>query len=224
MTSLASSHSTPVRGSTARPRTRSAKSLIAFLALFSALPLSFGILRLLQLAGLSNAMPVAAAPPLPLVLHIVGALLFALLGAFQFSSSIRRRWSVLHRVSGRLSLVGASLVVVSALWLTTVYATPSIGGLVLAGFRLAVASGMALSIGLGLAAAIRRNIPRHREWMIRAYALGLGSATQMLVLMVAEVATGGPPTDLNRALLMGLAWGINLVVAEWSIRRGVRAA
>lgn len=200
-------------------RTRSAKPLVALLLLLSALPLSFGILRLLQLAGISNVMPVAAAPPLPLVLHIAGALLHALLGAFQFSPSIRRRWPVLHRVAGRLALVGASLVVVSAFWLTTVYATASTGGLVLAGFRIVVASGMALCIGLGLAAAIRRNIPRHRQWMIRSYALGLGSTMQMFVLMVAEIATGGPPTDLGRALFMGLAWGINLAIAEWSVRR-----
>jgi hypothetical protein len=83
---------------------------------------------------------------------------------------------------------------------------------------------MALSIGLGLAAAIRRDIPRHRQWMIRAYALGLGSATQMLVLMIAEIATGGPPAELNRALLMGLAWGMNLAVAERIIRRRSRTA
>src|SRR5690606_12277931 len=151
--------------------------------------------------GISDVMPVAVAPPLPLVLHIVGALVYAMLGAFQCSPSIRRRWPVLHRVAGRLSLVGASLVVVSALWLSSVYATPTAGGLVLTGFRVAVAAGMALAIGLGLAAAIRRNVPRHRQWMIRAYALGLGSATQMLVLMVAEIFAGGPPTDLNRALL-----------------------
>jgi hypothetical protein len=42
----------------------------------------------------------------------------------------------------------------------------------------------------------------------------------MLVLMAAEIATGGAPTELNRALLMGLAWGINLLVAERIIRRG----
>jgi hypothetical protein len=79
---------------------------------------------------------------------------------------------------------------------------------------------MLASIVLGVAAVLRRDIARHREWMIRAYALGLGAATQMLVLMVAEMISGGPPTELNRALLLGLAWGINVVIAEWSIRRG----
>jgi peptidoglycan biosynthesis protein MviN/MurJ (putative lipid II flippase) len=169
-------------------------------------------------------MPPASASAIPLVSHIVGALAYMLLGATQFSPAIRRRWPAYHRLAGRLALVGAALVVVSALWLTVAYATPSFGGLVLACFRVAVASAMTLSIGLGLAAALKREIARHREWMIRAYALGIGAATQVLVLMVAEMISGGAPTELNRALLMGLAWGINLMVAEWNIRRGRLAA
>lgn len=210
------------RAHTRANRTRNGSSAwpVAGLVVFSALPLTFGILRLLQLAGISYVMPPASASAIPLVSHIAGALAYMLLGATQFSPAIRRRWPAWHRLAGRLALVGAALVVVSALWLTVAYATPSFGGLVLAGLRLAVASAMAASIALGLAAVLAGQIARHREWMIRAYALGIGAATQMLVLMVAEMISGGAPTELNRALLMGLAWGINLTVAEWSIRRG----
>jgi hypothetical protein len=209
------------------PATRTSRSsawLVAGLMLFSAMPLTFGILRLLQLAGFSDLMPPASAAPIPLVAHIVGALAYTLLGAVQFSPAIRRRWPAWHRIAGRLALVGAALVVFSALWLTAAYTTPSVGGLVLAGLRVAVASAMAVSIALGLAAILRRQVARHREWMIRAYALGLGAATQMFVLTIAEIVSGGAPTELDRALLMGLAWGINLTVAEWRIRRSRVAA
>jgi uncharacterized membrane protein len=201
-------------------RKGSSRWLIAGLLVLAAMPLTFGVLRLLQLAELADAMPPAVASPVPLILHIVGALLYAILGAFQFSASIRRRWPLWHRAAGRTALVGALLVALSALWLTGLYVTPSLGGLVLAGFRIVVVTAMLASIVLGVAAVLRRDIARHREWMIRAYALGLGAATQMLVLMVAEMISGGPPTELNRALLSGLAWGINVVIAEWSIRRG----
>ncbi|MCA9631066.1 MAG: DUF2306 domain-containing protein [Myxococcales bacterium] len=206
----------------ARARTRSSGWAVAGLVLLSAMPLTFGILRLAQLAGLSDVMPPASAPATPLVAHIVGALAYALLGAVQFSPAVRRRWPAWHRAAGRLAFVGAGLVVGSALWLTAAYATPSLGGLLLAALRVMVASAMAASIALGLAAILRRNIARHREWMIRSYALGLGAATQMLVLMIAEMTSGGPPTELNRALLMGLAWGINVTIAEWHIRRDRR--
>ena len=198
--------------------------LVTGLMIFSALPLTFGILRLLQLVGLSDLMPPARASTIPLVSHTVGALAYTLLGAIQFSPAIRRRWPAWHRIAGRLALAGAALVIFSAIWLTAAYVTTSFGGCVLAGFRVTVASGLAVAIALGFAEILKRQVARHREWMIRAYALGLGSATQMLVLMVAEIALGGPPTDLNRALLMGLAWSINLLVAEWSIRRSRVAA
>jgi hypothetical protein len=58
----------------------------------------------------------------------------------------------------------------------------------------------------------------HRAWMSRAYAIGLGAATQMLTLTAGELVVG-PPTELSRALLMGAGWLINLAVAEWAIRR-----
>jgi hypothetical protein len=54
--------------------------------------------------------------------------------------------------------------------------------------------------------------------MIRAYAIGLGAATQIPVLMIAEIV-GGHPGDLVRALLMASAWIINLLIAEWRLRR-----
>ena len=38
---------------------------------------------------------------------------------------------------------------------------------------------MAASIILGLTAIRRRDVPRHRAWMTRAYALALGAATQV---------------------------------------------
>jgi hypothetical protein len=57
--------------------------------------------------------------------------------------------------------------------------------------------------------------------MMRGYALGLGAATQMLTLLVGELILG-PPTELSRALLMGAAWSINLLVAEWAIRKRPR--
>lgn len=216
---LAANSPSPSRKPIAKRHHFPSRWRIAGLLAFAAMPLTFGILRLLQLAGLSDAMPPALVSPVPLVLHIVGALLYATLGALQFSTPLRRRWPSWHRASGRVALVGALLVALSALWLSALYVTPSPGGLLLVGFRVAVAIGMLISIALGVGAIVRGDIPHHRAWMIRSYALGLGAATQMLVLLAADIATGGPPTDLQRALLMGLAWGVNIAWAEAAIRR-----
>jgi hypothetical protein len=85
-------------------------------------------------------------------------------------------------------------------------------------FRLVFGTGMVVSIILGVTTIRRGNVRKHRAWMMRGYALGLGAATQMLTLLVGELILG-PPTEMSRALLMVAAWSINLLVAEWAIRR-----
>jgi hypothetical protein len=167
--------------------------------------------------------PVAGRVVVPVAIHIGGALVYATLGAFQFSAALRRRWPLWHRLAGRLTFAAGMLVALSALWLTFGYASTSIGGMLLAAFRVVVGSAMALSLALGLLAILRRDVARHREWMIRAYALGLGAATQMIILMIGEILIGPPLGELERAMLMGLAWSINLAVAEWIIRHGRRS-
>jgi hypothetical protein len=99
------------------------------------------------------------------------------------------------------------------------YPHPDGTGELLTAFRLLFGSAMVVSIVLGFAAIRRRDVRRHRAWMVRSYAIGLGAGTQVLTLMAGEVVAGGPPGELNRALLHAAAWAINLAVAEWAIRR-----
>ena len=124
-----------------------------------------------------------------MVVHVLGAALYALFGAFQFSARLRRRHLNWHRRSGRI-LVGAGLAVAgSGLWMTLFYAGAP-GGDLLWAIRLLVGSVMAASIVLGFAAIRRRDIPAHRAWMIRAYALGLGAGTQAFTEGIGEALIG----------------------------------
>jgi hypothetical protein len=72
-------------------RRRSAGWLgIAGLLLLSAIPITAGAFRLNQLASGAEITPANArffAMPLPVIVHIIGASLFAVLGAFQFSTA-----------------------------------------------------------------------------------------------------------------------------------------
>ena len=201
---------------------RSAAWLIIGLILLSAIPLIFGALRLNELANGAEITPDNArffASPLPVVLHIVGAGVYALLGAFQFVSRLWRRGTGWHRWVGRLLLVPGGLIVgLSGIWMTLFYPRPDGASDLLFVLRLLFGSGMVLSIVLGFIAIRRGNMIRHRAWMTRAYAIGLGAGTQVLTGMVGELIAG-PPSELGNALLMGAGWVINLAVAEWAIRR-----
>ena len=58
------------------------------------LPLFFGALRLVELAGgpaLMPANPRLNASPVPVAVHIISAVGYTVLGAFQFSAGLRRR-------------------------------------------------------------------------------------------------------------------------------------
>ena len=66
-------------------------------------------------------------------------------------------------------------------------------------------------------------IAAHRAWMIRAYALGQGAGTQV-ILMLPLTLIAGAPTYFLRDVLMTCAWGLNIVLAEWIVRRRLPAA
>lgn len=216
------SRKTTAQQTKAPVKTRSGAWLAAAaLIVLSIIPLIFGVIRLTQLAGGAEITPENArffASPVPVVIHVVGAAVYALLGAIQFPTGLRKRMFAWHRAVGRFLVVCGLLVGLSALWMTLFYSRPPGTGNLLYGIRLLFGTAMVLSIVLGFAAIRRRNVIAHRAWMMRGYAIGLGAATQMLTLMIGAIISG-PPNELSHALLMGAGWVINLAVAEWVIRK-----
>jgi uncharacterized membrane protein len=191
------------------------------LILLSLLPLLFGVLRLHELASGARLTPDNArffASPSPVVIHIVGAAIYAILGALQFVSHLWRRGTAWHRWAGRLLVPCGLLVGLSGIWMTLFYPRPVGASDLLFALRLIFGSGMVLSIILGFIEIRRGNILQHRAWMTRAYAIGLGAGTQVLTGMIGALAFG-QPNEFENALLMGAAWMINLAIAEWTIRR-----
>lgn len=191
----------------------------AALLVLLAIPLVSGSLRLLEVAGGPAVLPMnprTAASPVALVLHVVGAAVFGVVGAFQFSARLRRRHRDWHRRAGRV-LLGAGLVVAgSGLWLTLVHPGAP-GGALLWTVRLVVGSATAGCILLGFTAIRRRDVAAHRAWMIRAYALAVGAGTQVLTQGVGEGVFG--TSDLSTGVSVSAGWVVNAVAAEWIIRR-----
>lgn len=204
----------------------SAKLLIAGLLFLGFIPMAGGAFRLTELSSGAEITPDNArffASPLPVVLHIISSSVYAVLGAFQFSPRFRRRKSGWHRAAGRLLVICGLLVGLSGIWMTLFYSFPPGDGELLYALRLLFGSVMVASIILGFVSIVRGDVARHRAWMIRGYAIGLGAGTQVFTLWAGE-SLAGPPGELSRALLMGAGWVINLAVAEWAIRRKGKGA
>jgi uncharacterized membrane protein len=192
------------------------------LVALAAVPAIAGSLRLLELAGGPQVIPADTrftASPVAVVVHIVSAVTYAVLGAFQFSATLRRRHPRWHRRAGRILVALGLAVSLSALWMTLFYARHPGNGDLAYVFRLAFGSGMAASIILGFAAIRRGDVDRHRAWMTRAYALALGAGTQVFTQGVGSAVFG--TSELVRDVMLGAGWVINLAVAELVIRRHV---
>ena len=208
----------------ARP-TRSAGWVPFALITLIVVPAIAGALRLVELAGGPHVLPTdqrLTASPAPVIVHIVCAVGYAVLGAFQFSAGLRRRRPWWHRRAGRIVLVLGVAVALSALWLTAFYPRqPGTGELAYV-LRLAFGSGMAAALVLGFTAIRRGDLARHQAWMTRAYALALGAGTQVFTQGVGKAVLG--TRTLTTDLMLGAGWAINLAVAEYVIRRSTGKA
>jgi uncharacterized membrane protein len=178
-----------------------------------------GVLRVLEVAGGPHLLPDnprIAASPAPLVVHVVAAGVFALVGALQFPAHLRRRHRAWHRRAGRVLVPAGLLVAGSGLWMTLLYVDAP-GGALLWTARLVVGSATATALVLGFAAIRRRDVPAHRAWMIRAYALSVGAGTQVITEGIGQALLG--VNDLSKFVGVTAGWVVNIVVAEWIIRR-----
>ncbi|MEU7904474.1 DUF2306 domain-containing protein [Actinoplanes sp. NPDC049118] len=208
--------------------TWTARLSTAGLLLLSAVPVVAGASRVAGLAAGAQSTPDTARfveAPAPVVAHIIGATLFCVLGAFQFHRGFRRRRPGWHRITGRVLVPCGLAAALSGIWMTLFYPLPEHDGArfgILGIERLVLGAVMAAAIVISLRAILRRDIVRHRAWMIRGYAIGLGAGTQVLTLMP-WMLTVGEPGAFGRSMLMGAGWLINIVVAEWIIRRPAAA-
>ncbi|WP_433360670.1 DUF2306 domain-containing protein [Actinoplanes sp. CA-142083] len=182
----------------------------------------------IRLGSLASGGPVTSdnerffAMPVPVVLHIVAALVYCVLGAFQFAPRFRRRHLRWHRVAGWVLIPAGLMVALTGVWMTLAYEFPAVDGVVVKVERLIVGGVMTLAIVLAVLAVRKRDIAHHRAWMIRAYALAQGAGTQAFTQLPWILAVG----ELNatgRAVALGAGWLINAVIAEWIIRRNRRA-
>jgi uncharacterized membrane protein len=192
----------------------------------SSIPIAAGIFRMVQLGSGAGVTPDNArflAAPLPVTVHILCSLIYCVLGALQFSPGFRLRMPAWHRWAGRVLIPCGLIAALSALWMTQFYPIginppASFDGTAVYAMRLLAGSAWALFLCLGVIAVLKGDIPRHRAWMMRSYALALGAGTQAFTHLPWFLFPGSQGV-LARAIFMGAGWAINLAVAEWLISR-----
>jgi len=154
------------------------------------------------------------------LLHVIPGMIFMVLGPLQFVRSLRAKHPDVHRWSGRLFLTASAVIGVTGL---TMALRGTIGGWDEKSAILIFGSFFLFALGKALWHAMHQEFAKHREWMIRGYAVGLAVATIRPIMggfFAVAVMHGQTPQPQN---FFGMAFWIGFVaqtiVAEIWIRR-----
>lgn len=156
--------------------------------------------RVLSISGV-----IAAPPPLPgaaavdtefarhpliTFLHILPGALFMLLGPLQFLPGIRGRYAAFHRSSGLIIIICGYIIGMSALAMP--FVLKPVGGLNEAAATTFFAIYFLIALTIAWRAILRRNITRHRQWMIRMFSVGVAVGTIRPIVALFFVFSGLP--------------------------------
>ena len=161
--------------------------------------------RLAQLGALDDLF---ARHPILTLVHIVPGMLFMILGPLQFSSRIRARHLRWHRLSGRVFVVCGVVIGISALMMS--FQMPAIGGVNQAAATTLFGTFFLFALCKAFWHIRRREVALHREWMIRAFSIGLAVAA-IRPIMGVFFATS-PLTGLTPREFFGIAFWIGFVL------------
>lgn len=148
------------------------------------------------------------------LIHILPGLLFMILGPLQFMPHLRRKHIQFHRWNGRIFLIAAFVVGVSAICLPFVLSP--IGGLTEATGTLVFGTYFLLALTKAWTHIRRKNIVLHRKWMIRAFATGLAVSTiRPIIALFFALSDMRPEEFFGIAFWIGFC--LHVAAAEWWI-------
>lgn len=150
-------------------------------------------------------------------MHVLGGATFGILGPIQFGRVLMRKYAVLHRVIGRVFVAAGAMISLSSLGL--LWHFPGAYSAAVSSGRLLFGIALGAALAIGMHAIRKRDFTRHRNWMIRAYAIGIGATAVSMVFFPIYVITGQPPMGLAADIVFLGSWIACIVFAEVLVRR-----
>ena len=148
--------------------------------------------------------------PVLTFIHIIPGALFMVLGPFQFMQTIRARRLWQHRWSGKIFVASGYVIGISALVMT---AHMAIGGTNERAAVLLFDSAFLFSLTKAVWHIRHKRIAQHREWMLRAFGIGLGVATTRPIVGAFFAARSLAPKEFF-GIAFWIGFTITAVAAE----------
>lgn len=157
------------------------------------------------------------AAPIWHFMHVLGGAIFGILGPIQFSRVLMRKYGRLHRVMGRVFVAAGAMISMSSLGLLWYF--PGAYSVAISSGRLLFGIALGVALVFAMQAIRKRDFIRHRNWMIRAYAIGIGATAVTMVFFPIYAITGKPPIGLVADIAFLGAWAACIIFAEGLVRR-----
>jgi uncharacterized membrane protein len=158
-----------------------------------------------------------SAAPVWHFMHVLGGATFGILGPIQFGRVLLRRYGLLHRVLGRVFVAAGAMISLSSLSL--LWHFPDTYSVAVNSARLLFGIALGAALAMAMRAIYQRDFTRHRNWMIRAYAIGMGATSVTMIFLPIYAITGEPPTGLFSDIVFLGSWTACVVFAEGLVRR-----
>lgn len=203
----------------AKPKT------LAFTLLFlSAIPILMSLALVVQIP--LGSLPEDAAKFLVIPFwhwfHVLAGASFGLIGPIQFARVLQLRFGNLHKALGRIFIVAGLVLGVSGLGIFA--QVPNSSHFIADAMRVGAGAALILTLLLSLNAIRRRDIQSHRNWIIRAYAIGMGAGSVSIVLFPVYIIKGAPIDGLLTDIVFVSSWLFCIARAEFVIVRTRQSA
>lgn len=150
-------------------------------------------------------------------MHVLGGATFGILGPIQFSRVLMRKYGLLHRFMGRMFVAAGAIISLSSLGL--LWHFPDTYSVAVSSGRLLFGIALGAALAIAMHAIRKRDFTRHRNWMIRAYSIGIGATAVSMVFFPIYAITGEPPIGLVADVAFLGSWTACVVFAEALVRR-----
>jgi uncharacterized membrane protein len=190
----------------------------AFTAITTALALLGIAISVEHFMGADHYNPGFLAFPAIIGAHVVAGAIYLACGLAQFFRPLREGWPAVHRAVGRVAILSGVISGLTAIAITVLFPFHGPAAVYLvAPFALLFVFALIQAFSLARAG----HYERHREWMMRAFAIGTGVATMRLIFVPAFLLLGEVSDERARPLSLFsfvAAFLIHLAIAEGWIR------
>lgn len=148
--------------------------------------------------------------PVARMTHMVLGILFVLIAPWQLVPKVRRAYPVLHRWIGRISLASSFILIVTGMMFAFMY---TYTGFVEQVPTVTYSIIYTWLIFMAIKSILAGDVEKHREWMIRGFAMMMGiSATRVWFYLFLK--TTDLPSTIFFSSIFWLGLGVNLLIAE----------